>query len=441
MGDNEILNNLAGIVGGENAVPGDGAAEFSVGGVAPRIVLFPGTVEEVSEIMKAASRDALSVIPMGSNTKSGIGGAVTRADVALSVKRLNRILEHESADMVATAECGLTLAAFQEGLGGKNQFLPVDPPHVKEGATLGGIIASGDSGPERLRYGTTRELLIGMKTVRADGTIFNGGAKVVKNVAGYDLPKLFVGSLGTLGILVEATFRLYPVPEFSRTCVAGFGSLEDSQAAVHALLNSDVVMTSLEHITPVLAEALAERTGVPVKRGSYHLAVRIANVEKAVRDQTELVRGILARHGAEAAVIEGGVENSFWDEIREFPGGPSEEGRAVLKSGVVIGEVPSVFRVIEMLADGGVAALASARAGNGVIMIELRGDDHALVSAVDSLRMVSESGGGTLVVNDASPDVKSAAGVWGDLGSGYDLMKRIKSGYDPLNILNPGRLV
>ncbi|HML94379.1 MAG TPA: FAD-binding oxidoreductase [Thermodesulfobacteriota bacterium] len=441
MGDSAILKTLAGIVGGENAVPGDGAAEFSVGGVAPRIVLFPGTVEEVSEIMKAASRDSLSVIPMGSNTKRGLGDAVRGADVALSVKRLNRILEHESADLVATAECGMTLAALQEGLGGKGQFLPVDPPHVKEGATLGGIIASGDSGPERLRYGTARELLIGMKAVRADGTVFNGGAKVVKNVAGYDLPKLFVGSLGTLGILVEATFRLYPVPEYSRTCIAGFGSLEDSQAAVHALLNSDLVMTSLEHLTPALAGAAAGRADVFMKRGSYHLAVRIANVEKAVRDQMEHVTAILGGHGAEASVVEGRDEDSFWSVIREFPGGSAEEGRAVLKAGVVISEVPSVFKVIEMLREGGVEALASARAGNGIIMIELRGGDQALAGAIDSLRMVAESGGGTLVINDASPGVKSAAGVWGDLGSGYGLMKRIKSGYDPLDILNPGRLV
>ena len=178
-----------------------------------------------------------------------------------------------------------------------------------------------------------------------------------------------------------------------------------------------------------------------MKRGSYHLAVRIANVEKAVRDQIELVRRILGGHGAEASVIEGDDEDSFWSGIREFPGGASEEGRAVLKAGVVISDVPSVFKVIEMLADGGVAAFASARAGNGIVMIELRGGEQALVSAIDSLRMVAESGGGTLVVNDAPPGVKSAAGVWGDIGSGYDLMKRIKAGYDPLNILNPGRLV
>ncbi len=441
MGDSAVLNNLAGIVGGENVISGPEAEAYSVGGVAPRIVLFPGSVEEVAEIMKAASRDSLSVVPMGSNTKRGLGDTVTRADAALSVKRLNRILEHESADLVATAECGMTLAAFQEGLGGKGQFLPVDPPHVGRGATLGGIIASNDSGPERLRYGTTRELLIGMKAVRADGSIFSGGAKVVKNVAGYDLPKLFVGSLGTLGILVEATFRLYPVPEYSRTCIAGFGSLEDSHAAVKSLLNSDLVMTSLEHITPALAEAVSASAGAFMKRGPYHLAVRIANVEKAVRDQVELVNGILARHGAEAHVVEGGDEDSFWSEIREFPGGAAREGRAVCKAGVVINEVPSVFKVIEMLREGGVEALASARAGNGIVMIALHGDNHALASAIDSLRMVAESGGGTLVINDAPYDVKTAAGVWGDLGSGYALMKRIKSGFDPFNILNPGRLV
>jgi glycolate oxidase FAD binding subunit len=441
MGDNSILNSLAGIVGRENAVSGEEASAFSVCGAAPRIVLFPGSVEEVSEIMKAASRDLLSVIPMGSNTKRGLGEAPGRADAALSVKRLNRILEHESADLVATAECGMTLSAFQEGLGGKSQFLPVDPPHAAKGATIGGIIASNDSGPERLRYGTTRELLIGMKVVKADGSVFSGGAKVVKNVAGYDLPKLFVGSLGTLGVMVEATFRLYPVPEYSRTCIAGFGSLEDSHAAVQSLLNSDLVMTSLEHITPALAEALSASTGVFMKRGCYHLAVRIANVEKAVRDQVELVNGILGRHGAEVYVIEGGDESSFWSEIRDLPGGDAEEGRAVCKAGVVINEVPAVFKVIEMLAEGGVKARASARAGNGIVMITLQGENPALVSAIDSLRMVAESGGGTLVINDAPPGVKSAAGVWGDIGPGYSLMKRIKSGFDPFNILNPGRLV
>ena len=120
MGDSAVLNNLAGIVGGENVISGPEAEVYTVGGVAPRIVLFPGSVEEVAEIMKAASRDSLSVVPMGSNTKRGLGDTVTKADAALSVKRLNRILEHESADLVATAECGMTLAAFQEGSAGRD---------------------------------------------------------------------------------------------------------------------------------------------------------------------------------------------------------------------------------------------------------------------------------------------------------------------------------
>ena len=178
MGDSAVLNNLAGIVGGENVISGPEAEVYTVGGVAPRIVLFPGSVEEVAEIMKAASRDSLSVVPMGSNTKRGLGDTVTKADAALSVKRLNRILEHESADLVATAECGMTLAGVPGRLGGKGQFLPVDPPHVAKGATLAGIIASNDSGPERLRYGTTRELLIGMKQSGRTGAYSAAGRRL-----------------------------------------------------------------------------------------------------------------------------------------------------------------------------------------------------------------------------------------------------------------------
>jgi glycolate oxidase FAD binding subunit len=197
--------------------------------------------------MKAASRARASVVPRGSGTKTGIGNKPLGADIVLSTRKLNRVIAHESSDLVATTECGITLTELQSHLGRKNQFLPVDPPHVQGGATVGGIIAANDSGPLRLRYGTSRELLIGMKVVRADGSIFKGGSKVVKNVAGYDMPKLFVGSLGTLGIIAEATFRLYPVPESSGTYFACFESLDEAHGAVRSLIDSALVINARAH--------------------------------------------------------------------------------------------------------------------------------------------------------------------------------------------------
>jgi glycolate oxidase FAD binding subunit len=434
---------LTSIVGVENAVEDPRLLEpFAVDGVKPGIVLFPGSIEQISEVMKTASRASASVMPVGSGTKRGIGNKPLRADIVLSTKKLDRVIEHESSDLVATAECGITLSELNFRLGTRNQFLPVDPPHVNDGATVGGIIAANDSGPLRLRYGTTRELLIGMKVVRADGSIFKGGSKVVKNVAGYDMPKLFVGSLGTLGIIAEATFRLYPVPESSKTYIARFESAGGAHGAVESLINSNLVINALEHMNPGLSVGIAEKTGaVPVKN-RYSLAVRIMNVARAVEDQIKTVTEVSRKSGGEGFVIESGIEESFWEEVREFPWRSLDGASAVLKAGVLISDVPRVFILLEELSDKyGIRARASARAANGVVIISVEGDKDSVVNSVKELREFSESAGGSLVVREAAPDIKSSLDVWGDIGSSLGLMKRIKAGFDPGNILNPGRFI
>ncbi|MEW6144834.1 MAG: FAD-binding oxidoreductase [Thermodesulfobacteriota bacterium] len=436
------IKELRSIVGEENAVEDPQLLESSaIDGVKPGIVLFPENIEQISEIMKTASRVSASVIPMGSGTKRGIGNKPLGADIVLSTKKLDRVKEHESADLVATAECGITLSALNSRLGARNQFLPVDPPHVNDGATVGGVIASNDSGPMRLRYGTARELLIGMKVVRADGSVFKGGSKVVKNVAGYDMPKLFVGSLGTLGIIAEATFRLYPVPESSKTYVAGFKSLDEAHGAVRSLINSNLVINALEQMDPGLSGSIEERLGMGLGRNIYALAVRIMNVTQAVEDQIKTVMEVSRRNGGEGVVIEGGDEEAFWNEVREFPWRSLDGASAVLKAGVLISDVTRMFLMLEELSDKyGVRAHASARAANGVVIVSVKGDSEPVLSSVKELREFSESAGGSLVVREASPEIKAAVSVWGDIGSPLGLMKRIKSGFDPGNILNPGRL-
>jgi len=442
MPESSILNELTSIVGGENAVLDPELLQSSaVDGVVPAIALYPENIEQISEIMKAASRAGASVVPRGSGTKRGIGNKPLGADIVLSTGRLNRVIAHESSDLVATAECGIALSDLQSYLGGKNQFLPVDPPHVRSGATLGGIIATNDSGPLRLKYGTSRELLIGMKAVRADGGIFKGGSKVVKNVAGYDMPKLFAGSLGTLGIITEATFRLYPVPEMSRTYIAGFESLDNAHDTVRSLINSNLVLNALEHMNPALAGSITEGLGLGSDCNRYTLAVRIMNVPRAVEDQVKTVSGISQENGGKGLIIEAQNEEAFWHEVREFPWRSSEQAGAVLKAGVLISDVPRVFLLLDELSDKyGIRARAAARAGNGIVIISINGDREPVINSVRELRGLSESAGGSLVVREASPDIKPALDVWGGMGSSLGLMKRIKSAFDPGNILNPGRL-
>lgn len=437
------FNEYVRIVGEGNAVTDPRELEpFAVAGAAPQIALFPETIDQISEVMRLVSRESLTVIPMGMGTKSGVGKSLRRADIVLSTRKLNRVIEHESSDLVATTESGITLAEFQTQLGRKSQFLPVDPPHAGKGATVGGIIATNDSGPIRLRYGTTRELLIGLKVVRADGAIFKGGSKVVKNVAGYDLPKLFVGSLGTLGIIAEATFRLYPVPESSKTYLAAFESLDKAHDVVRSLIDSNLVMTALEHITPGLAAGIAERVGIGIKGNRYTLAVRIMNVSRAVEDQISTVAAFSFGKGGEGLILEGEKESALWDEVTEFPWRSSSSPSAILKAGVLIADVPRVFLMLEILSEKyRIHAHASARAANGVISILVTGDMDSIILAIKELRGHTKSWGGSLVIREAPLEIKAKIDVWGEIGTSLGLMKKIKSGFDPGDILNPGRLL
>jgi len=440
------LRNLCKIVDEKNVVlESEKLGEFSIDGVLPQIVLSPNNIDQVSEIMKLASKDALSVIPWGSGTKSALGNKPDRVDIVLSTKNLDRIIEHGASDLVATTQCGITLKKFQGALNKENQFLAVDPPHVthvNRRATIGGIIATNDSGPERLRYGTIREFLIGIKVVKADGSIFKGGSKVVKNVAGYDLPKLYVGSLGTLGIIVEATFRLYPVPEYSQTYVASFSSLEDCQETISTLLNSHLVITSLELLNPDLAASLAKRNAVDINDSRYSLAIGIRSVEKAVKEQIPSGKKICDQNNGNGFLISGTPEEKLWEDIRNFPWIILKSDRVVSKVGVVVTQIPQVLQTIKQISNEyGVKIYVSVRAGNGICIIALKGEGSSVNNALKHLRNFISSINGHLVLLEAPSEIKNSFDVWGEIGSALGTMKRIKANYDPHNLLNPGRYI
>ena len=443
MAQSNTIKELISIAGKAGSLSDSSELEgYSVDGLVPKAVLFPESEAQISEIMKVASRGSISVMPLGSGTKSSLGNIPTELHVLLSTRKLDRVLEHEARDLVATAECGVTLGSFQDKLKDNNQFLPVNPMHTARGATLGGVIASNASGPLRLRYGTLRELLIGIRVVRADGTVFKGGSKVVKNVAGYDLPKLYVGSLGTLGIITQATLRLYPVPERSETYLVSFTTLEKCSETVKELLKSDLVMNSLELLSPSVVSGVAGRCGIELKRKKYALALRVMNVDKAVSEQMSLVKKVCNKARGQGVRIDGPLEDKLWEEIVNYPWNESSGNLVKLKAGVLITDVPRVFSELERSADRkDTGAYASAKAGNGIVDITLKGEPSSLVSLVKSLRNFAESLSGSLVIEAASPDLKREIDVWGDMGSGLGLMKRIKSNFDPGGILNPGRFI
>ncbi len=236
--------------------------KFSVFNKLPLIAVYPNSYEQVSALLKYFYENKHSVIPFGSCSKILFGNVPSSFDVALSLERLNKIVDHNESDFILTVQAGARFEDIQKFLFEKNQFIALDPPLSQKGSTIGGIIATNDYGPSRFRYGTCKEQIIEIKAVRSDGQIIKGGAKVVKNVAGYDIHKLFVGSFGTLGIVVEASFKLYPVPEDSLTFISGISDIESLKTSLGKILNADLVLSAIEIINPELSSDIFKLAGI-----------------------------------------------------------------------------------------------------------------------------------------------------------------------------------
>src|SRR6516225_9507792 len=223
----------------------DELRQYAVDGVLPRLAIIPETVEQVSQAVTLANQQGLTLITRGGGSRLNLGSIPERFDVLLETTKLTRLLEHEAPDLTCHAEAGSTIAALQAQLATKGQWLALDPPDAQQ-ATIGGVLASNASGPKRLRYGTARDMVIGLHVVQASGEVARSGGRVVKNVAGYDLNKLYIGSLGTLGIIVEANFKLQPLPAEERTLILTFSNAVDAMQNVIALLGSLSTPSAIE---------------------------------------------------------------------------------------------------------------------------------------------------------------------------------------------------
>ena len=252
----DVIEHLRAIAGTPAVANGDRAHACAVDGLHPRCIVSPATVDELCRCVAAIDAADGALIAFGSGSRLGVGRRPRRYDVALSTRRLQRVLAHEAADMTVSVEAGVTVAELNAVLGEAGQHLPLDPPHP-ELTTIGGLIATDASGPLRLSHGKVRDLLIGIRVVLADGTLVKGGGRVVKNVAGYDLMKLFTGSYGTLGVIVEATFKVRPLPEHEAVIVVPAATTAEAITTALALLSPGLAPLSVD----VLNETGARRCG------------------------------------------------------------------------------------------------------------------------------------------------------------------------------------
>ncbi len=448
LSEGALVQRLGDLVGREHVVAGPGAARYVVDGKVSQAVVFPGSVEEVSAIMAFASAEGVKVVPWGGGTKMALGGIPERVDLVLALSRLNGVVDHEPADVTATFRAGSLLKDAQAVLGGHGQFIPLDPPHA-DLATLGGILATNSSGPRRLRYGASRDLVIAIRVVHAGGKVTKGGAKVVKNVTGYDMNKLYIGSLGTLGIIVEATFRLHPVPAVEKTCLAPFGSLDAVRGVVARILDSPLVPFAVELLNPEASRQVAAAAALPWPKGSYGLAVAIGSVRpEAVDAQLQTVKRLCHEGGSsEAHILDGPVHDAFWRATRDFALGDGRE--AVLKASVLLTKVAEGVRLgEEVAAKQGLGLGVVSEAGSGIIRYHLTGDaasperfHQGVAEVVNRLRPFTQGAEGNLVILKAPLEVKSRVDVWGLPTNALQFMRRPKAEFDPQKILNPGRFV
>ncbi|MGR6966363.1 FAD-binding oxidoreductase [Geodermatophilus sp. URMC 61] len=382
-----------------------GGADDAVGGVVPREVVRPTTVDQVADVLRAAAADGRTVVPVGGRSKLTWAPPPESCDLLLDLTGLDRIVEHVAGDLTVVAEAGVRLADLQAQVGRAGQLLALDPP--EDGATLGGVVSANASGPRRLRYGTTRDLLIGIAVVLADGTVAHAGGKVVKNVAGYDLGKVFAGAHGTLGVVVSTTWRLHPVPPARRVV-----TLELPDAAAAGPLSIALARSTL---TPSAVELIGRTDG------SARLVVLFESIAESVEGQAR----------AAVALLGGGEESEdLPEDFGRRPGGADDVllrlAYAPASLSAVLGALPAGTAVAAHAATG--VSYAAVAAGEAV-------------EVLPRLRAALAPHDGTAVVLRAPDAVRGRLDHWGPIGDSLDLMRRVKERFDPERRMSPGRFV
>jgi glycolate oxidase FAD binding subunit len=391
----------------------------AVAGAQASLVVEPGSEQELAKVLKLANGAGLAVIPRGGGTKLEWGNRPERADVILSMARLNRVIEHAWADLTVSVEAGCTIGKLQETLAKHGQRLALDALWP-ERATVGGVLSTNDSGALRLRFGSLRDLVIGATLALADGTVASSGGKVVKNVAGYDLPKLITGAFGTLGVITRAIFRLHPLPKETRTISCVKGDVREAQRLVLAIQNSKLAHSALQICC---GGEMQPRVDVLFEGTEAGLAAQVEQAKSMTGSTTTTDAG-----------------KDVWIERQEIcSAGKGNAEFAVAKFATLPAQMAETIETIVRLSVAKVRWSVVAQA-TGIGWARLEGEASAIDSALRELRAEIERGGGSLVIAHR-PAGMTTLDAWGNVGDALPLMSAVKQQFDPRRTLNPGRFV
>jgi glycolate oxidase FAD binding subunit len=443
----DALGDLVALLGAEHAAPA--SSGDTVAGVAPRWVAHPGSVDEAAQVIRLAAERGLVITPFGCGAHADLGAPPARIDLALTLARLDGVIEHHATEMTVTVAAGCTLAALDAVLAPAGQWLPLDPPRAAR-TTIGGLVAANLSGPLRTSQGTARDLLLGVEIVAADGSRVRGGGKVVKNVAGYDLPKLHIGAFGSLGAIVAATFKVRPRPECEQAIAIACSSAAQA---------GEVALQARDAVEPLWLEAAAGAdlarekllAGLTVEPISGALVVAgVGGIADEVEDGVARLLRLARGGGLEHRRIEDGRSLRERLVARAAP-----DGGLVLKAAVLPTEVGRWTGLLRHPSGSAEPLDIAAHAASGVIRAIAKGDNAAVAKeAVQRFRASLEDTGGSLVLERGAAQLTSGDArtfdSWGNPGGAFatregqataaSLMRDLKKALDPAGVFVSGRL-
>lgn len=466
-----LTSDLAGIVG-EVAVEEN--PQVTVAGKSPAVRVRPKSVDEVGKVLAFANDHGLGVIPTGSGTKLETGNPPEKFDVLLDLTGLDQIVEYDAENLTIAAQAGVRVKDLVELVGKDGLFFPADPSFPGE-ATIGGVVATSDNGPKRFQHGNLRDVVLGVKVVLPNGELVKFGGRTIKNVSGYDVTKMMIGSMGILGVIVEATFRLLPQPQREDVLVHAFPRLTDVAKLSGEVLDSVLVPSSLELISSA-ARRLLKGVTPDFAQGEYLLVVGLEGHPDAVARQEKDLTSMCANLAPNrTALVVGGdcvaegkkpserevaceiheshetcncqtvtdqaTVESLWNEIYNLERTAKEAGYPVAaKVAVPLSIVWEMAQAAEKSAAANSVEVAyKISAGNGILNLYLKGDNENILAVLEDLRTLAEKREGSLVLK-SSPVFNGGFETWGDPQGAYvPLIKATKAKFDPNGILNVGR--
>jgi glycolate oxidase FAD binding subunit len=434
-----IAQTLESIVGAEAVVPLEQLRADLQGAIAQAVtpetraacVVYPNTSEKLMEVMACAHQQGWRSLPCGHGSKLSWGGLAQGIDVVISTARLNRLVHHAVGDLTVTVEAGLPFAELQAVLQRENQLIGLDPAYPNR-ATLGGIVATGDAGSWRQRYGGVRDMLIGLSIVRYDGQLAKAGGKVVKNVAGYDLMKLFTGSYGSLGLISELTFRTYPQQAEAQTVVLS-GELEALDQVAATLRASVLTPTRADW----LSTAVMQQLGFTAHTG---LAVQFESSPESITEQSRRLLDMGHAVNLQGTSLTADSEGHLWQQIQSqlwpTPTAATHPGHVICKVGMLPTAIAPFLHTLNQLT----SAQARINLSSGVGTIRFETPDIG-IDVLQKLRSHCNAERGYFTVLEAPIALKQTLDVWGYSGNAIEVMRRIKQQFDPHHRLSPHRFI